>query len=285
MTPTVAARAPLAVASRYAAGRHPVIPIVAGGKIPLADLAPHGLRDASLDPNVLAGWLRRAPDANIAIRCDGLVVLDVDPGGEEALARLEREHGPLSPTREQATPRGGRHLLYRLPAGVEIGNSTRGLGHPQGLDVRAGDRGYIVVAPSRNGTGLYRWTSAVPIADAPAWLIEALTTPPRAEPSPPPSFAGSHTPYGRAALEAEIATVRQATEGQRNETLNASAFALGQLEAGGELAPGDAEAVLLSAAAHAGLSQAEAARTIRSGLRAGRCAPRSAPDRRAREAA
>jgi hypothetical protein len=227
-----------------------------------------------------SAWYEACRDADVAFRCDGLLVLDVDPpSGEESLARLERDHGPLPATREQRTPRGGRHLLFRLPEGVEVGNSTRGLGSPAGLDVRAGDRGYIVVSPSVNGDSGYRWTSNAPIADAPGWLVTALVKPPPTEPqaAPPVARKDPHSRYGLAALDGERAAVEVSPEGQRNTRLNEAAFALGQLEAGGELVPGDAEDVLVAAATRAGLPEAEARRTARSGLVAGRTSPRSAP--------
>ena len=89
------ATVPLAFAPKYAAAGHPCLPVQPHAKSPLAELVPHGLRDATTDPEVLADWLRRAPDANIAIRCDGLIVLDVDPGGEESLAELAKAEIPI----------------------------------------------------------------------------------------------------------------------------------------------------------------------------------------------
>jgi putative DNA primase/helicase len=262
----------------YASRGHPVFPIVPGGKAPLSELAPHGLKDATVDPDTIKAWWCERPDASIGMRCDRLLVLDIDPGGDEALDALMNKHGPLPPTREQATPRGGRHVLLRVPADAELGNSTRGIGSPEGLDVRAGVKGYIVVSPSRNGSGGYRWTNSLPIADAPGWLMDALARPERERSQLPPGRAsGEHSRYGAVALAAEVASVRGAPEGQRNTQLNDSAFACGQLEAGGELVPGDAEALLIGAAIDAGLPQSEARRTVRSGLEAGRGSPRSAP--------
>lgn len=83
--------------------------------------------------------------------------------------------------------------------------------------------------------------------------------------------------YGRKALEAEVGKVATAPPGQRNNTLNAAAFALGQLVAGGELNRGDVETALMTAATAAKLSQTEAAHTIKSGLDAGAKEPRKAP--------
>src|SRR5689334_6745219 len=62
----------------------------------------NGLKDASVDPEQIQAWWHlngRAP-ANIAIaagQASGLVIIDVDPrnGGDETLAALESELGPL----------------------------------------------------------------------------------------------------------------------------------------------------------------------------------------------
>ncbi len=262
----------------YGAAGHPVLPVVPGGKEPLTALVPHGLSDATTDAATIRGWWAQHPDASVAIRCDGLVVIDVDPGGD--LAALVAEFGDLPETRSQSTPRGGRHLLFRVPAYVRIGNSTKGIGSPVGIDVRAGERGYIVVAPSTNGTGAYRWENTGEIADAPPWLVAALTrTDPASSPATSRMLAASTSAYGHAALDAEANAVRGAAEGGRNNRLNEAAFALGQLAAGGELVEGDAEEALVQAALACGLPQAEAIRTMRSGLEAGRSWPRSAPEK------
>lgn len=83
--------------------------------------------------------------------------------------------------------------------------------------------------------------------------------------------------YGAAALRAELDAVRNAVEGSRNATLNRSAFALGQLIAGGELLRSDVEPVLLSAAMSTGLVEREIIATMRSAFNAGAADPRNAP--------
>lgn len=71
------------------------------------------------------------------------------------------------------------------------------------------------------------------------------------------------------------AKVRQAREGERNDTLNRAAFELGQIVAAGVLDRGVVEEELLSAAREAGLGIEEAKATICSGIEAGMKAPRS----------
>jgi hypothetical protein len=93
-------------------------------------------------------WFRERPDNNVGIvtgAISGLVVLDIDPGhgGEDSLARLLREHGPLPQTVEARTGGGGRHVYFAHPGGV-VRNKV---GLAPGIDVR-GDGGCVVAPPS-----------------------------------------------------------------------------------------------------------------------------------------
>jgi len=87
------------------------------------------------------------------------------------------------------------------------------------------------------------------------------------------------TRYGSAALDRELADLRQVPEGTRNEALNRTAFSLGRLVAGGELDGPAVEDELLSSATEIGLHPIEARSTIRSGMRAGARQPRGAPEK------
>ena len=67
-------------------------------------------------------WWGRWPQANIGARVPAsLLVVDVDPrhGGLGRLAELEREHGPLPPTRVSVSGRGdgGQHRWFLHPGG------------------------------------------------------------------------------------------------------------------------------------------------------------------------
>jgi hypothetical protein len=141
----------------------------------------HGLKDASTDPVQIEAWFRERPGANLGILTgaeSGLVVLDVDPrhGGNESLAQLEREHGPLPETVEALTGGGGRHILFRHPGG-KIPSTA---GFLPGLDIRA-DGGYFVAPPSVHASGRrYEWElssepGTVPLAPMPAWLLDLVT--------------------------------------------------------------------------------------------------------------
>jgi hypothetical protein len=275
-----------AAALKLATGGHPVIPIhhidqrgrcscgrscASPGKHPRTL---NGLKDASAEPSVVAGWWRRWKNANVGIATghQGLFVVDIDgPEGEESLARLEVDHEPLPTTRWVRTGSGGRHAYLRLPAGVDLGNSSRKLG--PGLDTR-GSGGYCVCPPSGHiSGGVYQWMNQARAAEVPRWLLEQLRppAPPPRRPTPPPRRGGG---YAMAALAQEETLVRMAPVGSRNHRLNAAAFSLGQLVAGGVLDINAVAGTLLEAGLAAGLGGAECRRTIESGIAAGQQHPR-----------
>lgn len=85
------------------------------------------------------------------------------------------------------------------------------------------------------------------------------------------------TAYGMAALVAECAEVRQATEGSRNNQLNEAACKMGGLVAGMKLHESTALAALRDAAAACGLDAREVEGTLASGFTAGLRTPRTPP--------
>ncbi len=155
----------------YAAQGTPVFPCRPGGKAPLTQ---RGHLDASTDPDQIRAWWARWPEANIGVPTgerSGILALDVDdPAG---LDELEHEHGRLPATRTHSTGSGGMHYLYLYPAGANVRNSAGKLA--PGIDTR-GEGGYIIVPPSST-TRPYQLLDELPLADTPAWLIEALTRP------------------------------------------------------------------------------------------------------------
>ena len=133
---------------------------------------------------------------------------------------------------------------------------------PELIEAVAGvgsDRPAVVAVPSTNGT-------RVPES---GFVLKAGQT-------------GTKGAYGKAALDRECARVSlsrppaQGGEG-RNNALNAAAFSLAQLVAGGELDRNEVESRLTLAAMAAGLEGAEIASTIRSGMAAGIQKPRTVP--------
>jgi hypothetical protein len=164
------------------------------GKHPLGNLVPNGLKDASVDPEVITQWWRTAPWANIGVvtgAVSGLVVLDVDTikGGDESLFEIQQERGKLPDTVMAVTGSGGNHYLLKHPGPeIKIKNSVSNLG--RGLDIR-GDGGYIVVAPSLHLHGRrYEWELScrpldASIAPIPEWLLARIKEDRQAKPDQP----------------------------------------------------------------------------------------------------
>ena len=248
------------------------------GKHPLTA---HGLKDATSDPTQLGRWWLRWPQANIGLVTGEVAdVLDIDgPAGRAALRRVAahddlRLDGPLVRT-------GSGWHLYVTPTGS--GNRA---GLLEQVDWR-GRGGYVVAPPSRHASGgRYRWlrplTAELPPAPAP---LRSLLDPARAHPTQPVPAVPFHPtpashPYGRTALEQELAAVVHAPKGRRNHTLYQAGIRLYSLVAGGVLARDEVEAGLLTAAETSRLLVEEpiqTRRTLASAERTGRTHPRGVP--------
>jgi len=175
----------LEAALRYAELGYPVLPLhtVTEGKCDCGrkdchspgkhPRTRHGLKDATTDPNQIETWWTTWPRANIGIATERLLVLDFDPGSggwPQPAEAIDFAGCPI-----QTTPRGGRHVVYRAPAGRRFSCSTGKLA--EHVDVRA-DGGYIVVAPSRHDHRAYQWQNPLEARDAlpepPTWLLTTL---------------------------------------------------------------------------------------------------------------
>ena len=284
--------------SAAALGWH-VFPCVPGGKRPA--LRGNWQDRATTAPDQVRGWWTRAP-YNIGIACgpSALVVVDLDRphpadgdddlddpddagtlfplAGADRLARLARKHGERYPagTFIVDTPSGGCHLYFA--AGTTPARNTVGAIGPH-IDVRA-DGGYVIGAGSRIGEQAY--AARGPLrrpAPLPPWLARLVAESPSgsAGPAPrlPPADRAQGRAYALAALRAETQRVAAARPGSRNDTLNRAAFSLGQLVAAGLLPPVPVITGLISAATRAGLSEKEAAGTVRSGMAGGARKPRT----------
>jgi hypothetical protein len=128
----------------------------------------HGLYAATSDPDRVARWWDRWPQANIGARVPAsLLVLDVDPrhGGPRRLGQLEHEHGPLPPTLVSVSGRGdGGHHRWFLHPGGQLSAARLG----GGVDLKT-HTGYVVLPPSRHPTTGQPYTWAEPTL-APAVL-------------------------------------------------------------------------------------------------------------------
>lgn len=246
-----------------------------------------GYHYATDDPVDVRDFWTTWPNANIGVACkpSSLLVIDVDgPEAEEALAKLERELGPLPQTYEVKTGRaeGGRHLYFRRSS--DSGDTKKHL-----VEVREGEvsikwNGYVLHPPSihdKTGQAYSMLNASPPVALCAEW--ESYCCASRRDTgdlvrSRSQSLHQGTTAYGQRAFESELDLVRGEREGNRNDQLNISSMKLAQLESGGEL-DSSWQDELADAAREAGLEEHEIWPTISSGREKGLTEPRSAPER------
>jgi hypothetical protein len=97
-----------------------------------------------------------------------------DKDGLASLQVMQDKYGELPPTLMQESPSGSVHRIYKHPGnGIKIKNGDSIHGY-EGVDC-LGDGGMFIAAPSRRADGCYRWTNNLPIADAPAWLLDLVS--------------------------------------------------------------------------------------------------------------
>jgi hypothetical protein len=142
----------------------------------------HGVKDATTDPHMIAGWCRRWPDLNVAV-ATGIIsdVLDLDGVDPATWSRATGHQVPETWTAR--TPGGGTHLHFQPAAGLK--NKVKRLPF---ADVRARD-GYALLPPSRTAKGVYTWIvppRSVPLATWPAPILAQLMEPERPAPSMAP---------------------------------------------------------------------------------------------------
>ena len=159
----------------YADLGYAVFPCAPGRKAPVTE---HGHLEATADTEQITAWWTQHPDANVAIRTDGLVVIDVDGEGNDWLAENPAKRTDLDAAPLSLTPGGGRHYIFRQPDGRAWRNTAGRLA--PGVDTRA-NGGYVLVAPSVVEGKPYHWAierelNAPPhkLPEPPAWLIATL---------------------------------------------------------------------------------------------------------------
>ncbi len=130
----------------------------------------HGFKDATTDEKQIRSWWREWHDANIGLATgekSGFIVLDVDRGGDEELAKH------TIPATAKSKTGNGHHLYFTHP-GEELRNSQTNMSR---VHLR-GDGGYIVAPPSLHLSGeKYAWESGkIPkkdeFASCPDWVLE-----------------------------------------------------------------------------------------------------------------
>ncbi|AXT85080.1 DNA replication protein [Aeromicrobium sp. A1-2] len=255
---------PREAAECLAAAGVPVFPCVALEKRPLTT---HGFHDASVDPDQIAGWWSRWPDANVAMPtgiASGIDVVDVDihaeGNGYDAI-RSARSSGLLGdPAWMVTTPSSGLHLCFLHADDVSQPSWQVPTRH---VDFR-GDGGYVVLPPSRvsqadDTVGRYE---VVDIATHQPDSVDAGALRRFLEPKPP-SRLPADLPVVGARPDRLAAWVASLSEGERNHGLF---WASCRMAEAGERFDVTAN-VLGGAAQSAGLSDRESLTTIQSAYR------------------
>lgn len=236
----------------------------------------HGIYDATTDEDRIVEMHNASRSPNgYAIACGTaphhVLGLDLDrKNGHDGVARLqeiaETIGFALPPTIEVATPSGGQHKLYGLPATVRVPNSVGRLGEiaAPGIDVRS--RGGQLVGPgSRGPKGTYRLTSdpAAPLAPCPPALLKLLV---RDRPGAQAQNPRRPVNPGRR-ITGLIAMVLDAKPGRRNDALFWAGCRMAEAVAEGALTENDGRELLLTAAERIGLDYSEASVSIDSAFR------------------
>jgi hypothetical protein len=260
-------------ALEYAARGWKVFPLLPGTKDPLISKRQggRGWWDGTTDADKIRRWWTATPDANIglSLATSGLVCVDADTYDPACGWASFISGRDLPETLVQRSARGGTHYIFTAPDGADYP------GHlcPR-VDIK--HKGYIVLEPSTFEGSAYRFETDDDPAPAPEWLAEKPAAPER---GPAPEIRLPEDPRIRAycdnAIRAELATLRDAAPGTRNATLNAAAFSLGQIVQAGYADEGEIHAALTDAALEIGLTPEETAKTIASGLAAGKDTPRT----------
>ena len=260
----------------YARRGYKVFPLWPKDKNPITK---NGFKDATDDENTIIAWWDKWPEANIGIATgqpSNLVVVDIDgEPGRLSFADMEVQFDDVELDAFRETARvlsgdDGEHIIFQWP-GREVKSSVSKLANH--IDIRA-DGGYVVAAPSVHPNGKpYMWVNDKSPLTMPESLLKLIDQ--LVEPFNPQSVEDIEiveteemTAYGAAVLRKEVAVVEQATEGGRNNALNISACAIGNLVPH-EIPEADAHEHLMSAASNIGLGHRESESTVRSGLSRG----------------
>jgi len=265
---------------------------------------------SSCDPNAVAMWWSQHPNAlpGIDLEKCSLIVLDGDRhspavDGVAALRALLKKQPGFDPKTAPTalTPGNGVHV-YFYQDGHDLGNARGAL--PDGVDVR-GVGGYVVAPyailpdgrscrPVKGTPDLISALRAGALPHVPGGVVEILKT--RKRKATNGAEARDASPdrgrvrareraYAQAALDGAAAELGGAPEGQRNNTLNATAYRLGRMVARGWIGRASVETALYDAMHANGYADEEGeeavAATLTSGLNAGLLDPH--PDLEERE--
>lgn len=119
-------------------------------------------------------WARN-PDAQLALRTINFFVIDIDEhdGGADGFKSIDEfsRKDLLTPTLSQKTAGGGRQLFYLKRDDIGV---RQNIGWLPGVDVKAHQNNYVVVAPSERKGRKYEWENHNPIVTASKELIQLI---------------------------------------------------------------------------------------------------------------
>lgn len=153
----------------YAEHGFSVIPI-GQGKKPLIKFA----NRPPLTPDEIRKIWKENPLANIALKTDKFFVIDVDRHGDvDGLKSIEKlgHNEWFKGTLTELTAHSGYHFYFQKPKDITI---SQNIGILEGVDLKAHENNYVVVAPSRLGDKSYRWLNHDPIKPAPQGLLDLI---------------------------------------------------------------------------------------------------------------
>ncbi|MGT2761941.1 bifunctional DNA primase/polymerase [Streptococcus intermedius] len=130
-----------------------VIPMNPKSKAPLMEFADQ----PKMSPEQIEEAWTRWPNANIALRTIDFFVIDIDKHGKsngfESLKKW-KHLGLIEPTLQAKTASGGKHLFYFKRDDCPI---SQMIGFLPGVDIKAHENNYVLVAPSATDKGQYEW--------------------------------------------------------------------------------------------------------------------------------
>ena len=240
-------------------------------------LTTNGFRDGTVDQAQIKTWWAKWPHADIGCTVpDGVAILDLDckngKNGRAAFQRLENVDPETVEAPMASSPTGGLHIWtsvngrrFKQVSGYE----------GEGIDLRLGGRGYVVLPGTNNGR---RWLKSLstPMPPTPAWVKEEIEA---SASSSAQTSSGKTTPYGRKALDNACVKIRAAGPGERDAAIGKVVLKTGSLIGGGEIDEAEALNQLLAAAMLNGGNFAEQKAKIERAIADGRRRPKSAPPR------
>lgn len=130
-----------------------VIPINPKNKRPMIEFADK----PKMTAEAIADFWDQHPNANIALKTTNFFVIDIDKHGKEnGFGSLKRWKylNLIEPTLQAKTASGGKHLFYFKRDDCPI---SQMIGFLPGVDIKAHENNYVLVAPSATDKGMYEW--------------------------------------------------------------------------------------------------------------------------------